>query len=825
MLSRFSTCSYLLWLIALMLSLMVAQTSIAAPTRAVATQYPTYACDPSAVFCQSFSKNTDGMTLLASPTAAMPLARGQLHHDASRQTLVYQAGRSGGPVFSVAENALKQLGGADFYFEALLRPFANSTTDRETVYLTLKPANADFWYAVGLKAGASIYTSKVELVTLAPDKVAVLQERAMPIVLGAQHAQDGQWYLLRVERRQGGLHVFLNNELMFSQAATSVGTTFESAGVWSYNRSFELDYLRVGVAAGANAMVDLHGLNNQPLQGYVGDRLQFPWQSTDGEWINLTPELVKLESNAKTFSLTLLQPGNASVVLRSQSQPHVFKQLQLLIAPTLVFPSQTPLQIVQQLTPAPGSEVAADTLLSLTFDRPIVVNSKGAARIYQLQAGQPAQLVDEIKTGEEIDVFGSATLQKFRTVRRPMIWAQNNKLLIKPHSQRLKPGARYQVVLAKDLVTFQSGAPFAGVGFDADWAFSVRPAPTVQAVLRVSPDGSTDFQTVQGALDFVMSLNNPQAVKRIELAPGTYDELLYLTGVSQLSIVGAGAETSRIEFQNYDSLNSGLGVGVAPVAGHTAGGRSVFMIEEVGHLTLQGLSVVNRHQRQEGLRNQAETIYFNSKGKLIALDSHFISEQDTLMLKGMSYFRHCLIAGNVDFIWGMNYLSLFEQNEIRSIGNSVQDPTSVYAEGSYILQARTVSLDAPGFIFINNRFTQAKGPSGHAIRPGSTYIARSAGRPAYIDNVYLLDNQFDSHMAAQGWAGPLQQEPQANPEQPSSHRGWREFGSRNLQGQPLDLRQRKYGLVLTEDQLPYNNSTEVLQQHWPDFDWSLLSRE
>lgn len=790
---------------------------------AVATQYPTYSCDATAHFCQSFVHDTQGVAMLASPNAAAPIARGVLNHHTSRQTLVYQAGRSGGPVIQFADTAFKQLGTGDFYYEALLRPFANSTTDRETVYLTLKPANADFVYALGLKAGASIYTSKVELSRLSTNQVQVLQEQAVPIVLGPQEGTDGQWYLLRIERRQGVVHLFLNNQLLFSESTLAM-QAIESAGLWSYNRSFELDYVRVGAEVGSTPVVDLKGLENQPLQGYVGDRLEFPWQSTDGEWTNLTPDLVKLESNAQTFKLTLLKPGAASVMLRSKSQPQLFKQLQLQIAPAFVLPTEAATPLVQRFMPAHGSEVAADTLLSLTFDHPIKLNPNGAVRIYQLQSGQPAQLVDEIKTGEEIDAFGSSALQKYRTVRRSLLWVNGHTLLIKPHSQRLQAGARYQVVVAKDLVTMDNGEPFAGIGFAAQWLFSVKPSPKADKVLRVAPDGSADFNTIQGALDFVMSADHDQVVKRIELAPGTYQELLYLTGVPALTIAGAGAGNTQIEFINYDSLNSGLGLGVKPVAGHAAGGRSVFMIEDVGQLTLQGLSVINRHQRQEGLRNQAETIYFNSTGKLIALHSHFISEQDTLMLKGMSYFRDCLIAGNVDFIWGMNYLSLFEQNEIRSVGNSVHDPKSVYAEGSYILQARTVSVDAPGFIFINNRFTQATGPTGHAIRPGSTFIARSAGRPAYIDNVYLLNNQLDTHMAPQGWAGPLQQEPVANPARPTRYSGWREFGSSNLQGQPLDLGQRKYGVVLDQAQLPYQNAAEVLQQHWPDFDVSLLAR-
>ncbi len=791
--------------------------------------FPRYLCETATadLFCQSFQKNSDGVQLLAAPGAVTGVAVGQLTHNGSRQSLIYKAGRTGGPVLQFGEQVLPQVSGDDFFYEVLLRPFANSTTDRETVYLTLTPADGRALYAVGLKAGSSIYTSKVELVTLAPAQVSVLKEAAVPVVLGSQEGEDGQWYLLRVERREGSLRVYLQNQLVLSDPNFG-RQSFRHAGIWSYNRSFELDYLRFGRQAAVGPQLLLQGLENQPLRVYQQQESgRLPWQvlgvdATDMRWSNLTPTLVQLESDSQSFRLHYLRPGMASVMLQSQSQPHIFKQIQLQIEPAPSFPSHTVAIPTNRLSPLPGSTVAADSLLSIKFASPIQVGSSGAVRIYQLQAGQAPVLVDEIRTGNEFDHFGSQRIEKYRTLRRPLIWSQDQTLYIKPHSHRLAPGQRYQVELSAGLVEQENGQAFLGVGLDAQWIFATKPAPAAKPILQVGPEHTADFATVQGALNYVMALENPAIVQRIELAAGIYHEPLYLTGIKQLTIAGAGAELSRIEFTNYDSLNSGLGVGVKPVVGHSAGGRSVFFVDEVGQLTLQHLSIKNLHQRQKDLRNQAETIYFNSTGRLLALHSHFISEQDTLMLKGTSYFRQCLIAGNVDFIWGQNYLSLFEQNEIRSVGNSVPPVHKAAVEGSYILQARTISPEAPGFIFIKNRFTHVAGPTGRQVAPQSTFIARSAGRPSYYDQVLLIDNQLGNHIAAQGWAGPQQHEPAANPAQATAQSGWREYGSTDLSGQPLPLQQRQYGKLLTKETLPYQDATDVLKQHWPDFDWALL---
>ncbi len=790
---------------------------------------PRYQCEiaTSDSFCQSFNQDSHGVTLLAAPEAASGIGLGQLKQDMQRQSLMYRAGRTGGRVLQFGESVFPKIADGDFFYEALLRPFANSTTDRETVYLTLQPANGSELYAVGLKAGSSIYTSKVELATLQQTQVRVLKEVAVPVVLGRQDGEDGQWYLLRVERRQGMLRVYLQNQLLLTDSNFG-NQSFTYAGIWSYNRSFELDYLRLGRQASIGPQLMLQGLENQPLRAYQHDDSgRLPWQvlgvdASDIRFINLTPQLLQVESDLQSFRLHYLRAGLASVMLQSKSQPHIFKQIQVQIDPALIFPTKTAAAFTERLSPAPGSLVAEDTLLSIKFAAPIQVASTGAVRIYQVNEGQPPVLVDEIRAGMELDSFGRQSLATYRTLRRPMIWHQDQTLYIKPHSQRLQPGQRYQVELSAGLVKLGSGPAFTGIGQDAQWTFTTKPSPQAKPILRVGPDQAADFSTVQGALNYVMALKNPAVVKRIELAAGIYHEPLYLTGIKQLTITGAGAELSRIEFSNYDSLNSGLGVGVTPVAGHSAGGRSVFFVDDVEQLTLQHLSIKNLHQRQKDLRNQAETIYFNSTGRLIALNSHFISEQDTLMLKGTSYFRRCLIAGNVDFIWGQNYLSLFEQNEIRSVGNSVHPIHSTAVEGSYILQARTISPEAPGFIFINNRFTHVAGPTGRKVAPKSTFIARSAGRPAYFDQVLLIHNQLGQHIAPQGWAGPLQQEPIANPAQPTAQSGWREYGSTDLAGQSLSLQQRQYGKQLSKDDLPYQDAVEVLKQHWPDFDWTLL---
>src|SRR5690606_27368265 len=107
------------------------------------------------------------------------------------QTLSYKAARTGGHLFTIDPKQLNGLRADNFYYEALIRPYANSTTDRETLYLTLKDAQAERYFAAGFKVGSSVFTSKLELAMLPgaqtqATQVQVLAEQALPVVLGAQ---------------------------------------------------------------------------------------------------------------------------------------------------------------------------------------------------------------------------------------------------------------------------------------------------------------------------------------------------------------------------------------------------------------------------------------------------------------------------------------------------------------------------------------------------------------------------------------------------------------------------------------------------------------
>jgi pectate lyase len=218
--------------------------------------------------------------------------------------------------------------------------------------------------------------------------------------------------------------------------------------------------------------------------------------------------------------------------------------------------------------------------------------------------------------------------------------------------------------------------------------------------------------------------------------------------------------------------------------------------------------MTNTTLRSPSISAQAEVLYFNNDtGRLVAKNASFFSEQDTLNLKGYAWFYHTLVAGNVDFIWGSSRAALFEESEIRSVG----DTTSATG-GGYILQARSANAADKGYVFLNSSLTHGPGPGPlHGDVPnGATYLARSSGSATAWDNIAFINCKMDTHIAAVGWAGlGVNGQPAPNPSVATAASGWREYGSTDMAGVPLNLGSRVGGFLLSPSDVDTSFSTRA----------------
>lgn len=460
-------------------------------------------------------------------------------------------------------------------------------------------------------------------------------------------------------------------------------------------------------------------------------------------------------------NVTALTPGRALVDVRSTVDAWATTRFTVVVGPPFKMPPAPHARIATQ--PASGERgVPPDTSLVLTLPAGAVLSEAGSVRVFRKRDGL---LVAVVRPGETVTPIGPAPRQ--RLVRQHDLQVIDGRLRARL-AQALARDTEYEVVAEAALVR---GGGFAG----ARWSFRTTPHAPIGDSVTVALEGRAHFRTVQGALDHAMSLPRAQPLT-INVRDGVYHELLYLRDKDNLTVRGASREATIVRAANSDTLNSGSGTGQEPGAPGILGGRALFLAQDSDLLELRDIALHNSTLRTDGHSPQAETLFFSSPdGRLMVRNAHFLSEQDTLQLTGYAWFHKSLVEGNVDFIWGNNRAALFEDSEIRSIGDSAR-PDS----GGYIVQARTIGADEPGFVFLRSRLTRGAGPAGNAPLDGSAYLARSPGTANTWDNVAFIDCDIGPHIALDGWL----RRPLPNPLQG----GWREYGNRGPDGQP-----RHYG--------------------------------
>lgn len=499
----------------------------------------------------------------------------------------------------------------------------------------------------------------------------------------------------------------------------------------------------------------------------------FNFEST-GSWTNWQLETQSL----------YLAAGNNLLSLDAQSADGLANLDAITLTGLRLSPGQCPAAPVKSaLFPAEGaSNVNPDTRLRLNFDNKPVINA-GNVLIFDAQTNTQ---VDSINLAGDTDSLGFSDQATLRTLKVVPAQVIGNAVVINPHSNKLQLGKRYYVVIANGVLTGNlGGKAFSGISA-GQWQFTTKATGPTGTTVSVDDDGSADFGSVQGALNYLMQTAPGNINALVNIKNGHYPEPLYLRDKNNLRLVGESRDGTVIRFANYEALNSG------------SSGRPLFLIANGDMISLENLTIFNTHTRNAAASgSQAEAVYFASdSGRFIAKNAAFISEQDTLQLKGYSWFYNSLVAGNVDFIWGSPRVSLFENSEIRSLGDSQNGGTST--NGGYVLQARVTSQAYPGFIFLNSKLTRAAGPLGNTIVNGKTYLARSgfSSGANNLDSFAFINCAMDSHVASVGWFTEANKA--RNPAKGTATFGYREYGTTDLAGVKTNLSGRDGAYVLSQ---------------------------
>jgi pectin methylesterase-like acyl-CoA thioesterase len=434
-----------------------------------------------------------------------------------------------------------------------------------------------------------------------------------------------------------------------------------------------------------------------------------------------------------TITLNGLKGGTTTVTVTNTGDANSATNTKTILVSVAEYAPSDPYGSLATLAyPAPGATNAyTDGELALTFDAPPTLNAGGLIKILALADGSE---VDSIAFAGETQTFGTTAIN----VGSQLVRVSGNTVFFTPHLGRLLYGTAYYVAIPTTSIT----GTLTGVAFNglsnlstvATWKFTTRTAPTLSAA-NVTVDGSqsstANFRTLQGALGGVAASLSAATALTINVAAGTYNELVHYTGpgaTQTLTIVGPAGnnrgDNCIVQYSNGNMIN-----------GSTSTRASAYFSGT--NLVLQNITLKNTGARS--VVSQAESLYFASGSgfTLAAFNSSFSSNQDTIQTSGRSWFYNCYVEGNVDFIWGTGDAALFENCSLRFI-NDLGGGAASY--GLFVARTgATIAAGANGTV-----------PKGYVLLNSTVsvdanvtaYFGRDAGTGAFYDQAALINVVF-----------------------------------------------------------------------------------
>ena len=218
-----------------------------------------------------------------------------------------------------------------------------------------------------------------------------------------------------------------------------------------------------------------------------------------------------------------------------------------------------------------------------------------------------------------------------------------------------------------------------------------------QTNLYVAADGSAPFKSVQAAIMSVPSGSRAKPVV-IHLAPGTYQELIYLQREkSFFKLVGENPTNTILTFNLYAGITNAEG---KPIGTFKTPSTTI----DADNFTAENVTFANA----AGPVGQALAIRVDGD-RAAFRNCRFLGWQDTILLnRGRQYFENCHLAGHVDFIFGAA-TAWFEKCHIHCLRDG------------YITAASTPEDEPFGFVFAKCQITGEPGVKTFLGRPWRIY--------------------------------------------------------------------------------------------------------
>ncbi len=331
------------------------------------------------------------------------------------------------------------------------------------------------------------------------------------------------------------------------------------------------------------------------------------------------------------------------------------------------------------------------------------------------------------------------------------------------HNNVLAYHHRYIVRIDASVLTTADG--FAGFTTDRAWTFTTKTAGPAKSATRVvvAADGSGDFNTVQGAVDWAP--DHPARRLTIFIKDGRYEEIVFFQKKENMTIQGEDRDKVQVGYGDNSAFNP-------PMPGPNR--RCAFSVYDSTDIVLENFSVSNYYFGQaEGLlvygdRNIVAHVNIkgsgdalNLRGPVYLTDTKIVGDGDTILGVGPAFFDHCTISSIGPFMW---------------IRNTEANHGNVFVDCTFIARERGPAATRPG--------AQEQGAQSAAARaPVSAVLARlpmNHGLNYPYAEAVLIHCRL-AGVAAVGWA-PVEVD--------AAHLHLWEFDSTDAEGKPIDTSQR-----------------------------------
>ncbi|CAL9154516.1 unnamed protein product [Musa hybrid cultivar] len=243
-------------------------------------------------------------------------------------------------------------------------------------------------------------------------------------------------------------------------------------------------------------------------------------------------------------------------------------------------------------------------------------------------------------------------------------------------------------------------------------------ATSIARTIVVNLKGGGDFKSIQQAIDSVPDNNNKWT--KIHVAAGVYsrEKVNVKSTKSYVVLEGDGAQTTSIEWGDYNGDSSG----------HTTNTSATFT-SYASNFVAKRITFKNTYNGFAKLTPAVAA--WISGDKSAFYNCRFIGFQDTIAdMHGRHYFKRCYIEGVVDFIFGYGQ-SIYERCKISTV-KSLEKPGYVTAQG------RNNASDNSGFVF---KWCTISGPQ-------ATYLGRAW---KHYSRVIFYHTFMSAIIVPEGW--------------------------------------------------------------------------